>query len=99
MILKLYLETVDKEIRETYTASSFMRNLNFGGKTFYVSDEENLHEDRANVIPFTGSLKVQCSNNIKLDIQTASFQTEDDLIILHQGETVGGQSPHVLMKQ
>ena len=37
-----------------------MRNLNFGGKTFYVSDEENLHENRTNIIPFTGSLKAQC---------------------------------------
>jgi prepilin-type N-terminal cleavage/methylation domain-containing protein len=90
---EVILETVDREIRETYTASSFMRNLNFGGKTFYVSDEENLHENRPNVIPFTGSLKAQCSNNIKLDIQTPSFQTEDSLIILHQGETVGGPRP------
>jgi len=88
---EVILETVDKDIRETYTASSFMRNLNFGGKIFYVSNEENLKENRENVMPFTGSLKVQCSNNIILDIQTASFQTEDDLIILHQGETVGDQ--------
>ena len=90
---EVILETVDKEIRETYTASSFMRNLNFGGKIFYVSNEENLHENRTNIIPFTGSLKVQCSNNIYLDIQTASFQTKDNLIIFHQGETVGGRSP------
>ena len=88
---EIILETVDKDIRETYTASSFMRNLNFGGKIFYVSNEENLIENRVDVMPFTGSLKVQCSDNIILDIQTASFQTEDDLIILHQGETVGDQ--------
>ena len=86
------LETADEAIRETYTASSYMRNLNFGGRTYYVFDEENLHEDRANVIPFTGSLKVQCSNNITRDIQLANFQTEDNIVILHQGETVGGTS-------
>ena len=43
---EIILETVDKDIRETYTASSFMRNLNFGGKIFYVSNEENLKENR-----------------------------------------------------
>ena len=83
------LETVGGQIRETYTASSYMRNLNFGGTTYYVFDEEDLNEDRAAKMPFTGSLKVQCSNNITKDIQLANFQTEDDLFIIHQGEKVG----------
>ena len=90
---EVILETYDGLTRETYTASSFMRNLNFGGKTYFVSDEEGLHENRANVIPFTGSLKVQCSNLITRDIQLPKFQNEDALIILHQGEIVGGKSP------
>ena len=68
-----------------------MRNLNFGGKTYYVYDED-LHEDRTAVLAFTGSLKVQCANNLTRDIQLSNFVSSDDLIILHQGETVGGTS-------
>ena len=90
---EIILETVGKKIRENYTASSYMRNLNFGGRTYYVFDEEDLNEDRLAKMPFTGSLKVQCSNNITKDIQLANFQTEDDIIILHQGEKVGGPRP------
>jgi type II secretory pathway component PulJ len=86
---EIILETVGKKIRENYTASSYMRNLNFGGITYYVFDEEDLNEDRLAKMPFTGSLRVQCSNNITKDIQLANFQTEDDIIILHQGEKVG----------
>ena len=66
-----------------------MRNLNYGGKTYYVFNEEDLHENRTAVIPFTGSLKVQCANNLTRDIQLANFVTGDDLIVLHQGEKVG----------
>ena len=95
---EVVLQTLDKEIKETYTASSFMRNLNFGGTTFFVRNEENLHENRTNVIPFTGSLKAQCANNITRDIQLANFRSDvqgyskDDLIILHQGERLEAKS-------
>jgi type II secretory pathway component PulJ len=89
---ELQLETADDKIRETYTASSFMRNLNFGGKSYYVYDEEDLHENRTPVIPFTGSLIVQCASNLTRDIQLANFLTSSNTIILHQGETVGGTS-------
>ena len=63
-----------------------MRNLNFGGKTYYVYDEEDLHENRTAVIPFTGSLKVQCANNLTRDIQLANFVTDDDMIIFIKGK-------------
>ena len=86
------LKSKDEKVSETYTSSSYMRNLNFGGKTYYVYDEEDLHEDRTAVLAFTGSLKVQCANNLTRDIQLANFVSSDDLIILHQGETVGGTS-------
>ena len=87
---EIILETVGGQIRENYTASSYMRNLNFGGTTYYVFDEEDLNQDRLAKMPFTGSLKVQCSNSITKDIQLANFQTDDDIFVLHQGETVGG---------
>ncbi|WP_075506355.1 PilW family protein [Candidatus Pelagibacter communis] len=83
------LESVDEKVSETYTASAYMRNLNFGGSTFYVYDEEDLHENRTPVIQFTGSLKAQCANNLTRDIQLSNFVTNDDVIILHQGEKVG----------
>ena len=86
------LKSRDDQVSETYTSSSYMRNLNFGGKTYYVYDEEDLHEDRTAVLAFTGSLKVQCANNLTRDIQLSNFVSSDDLIILHQGETVGGTS-------
>ena len=37
----------------------------------------------------TGSLKATCANDIKRDIQLANFLTDDDIILLHQGELVG----------
>ena len=86
---EVQLQSKDKKVTETYTASAYMRNLNFGGKTYYVYDEEDLHENRDGVIPFTGSLKVQCANNLTRDIQLANFVTDDAMIILHQGEKVG----------
>ena len=89
---EIALQSEDEKVTERYTASSYMRNLNFGGKTYYVYDEEDLHENRTPVIPFTGSLKVQCANNITRDIQLANFVTDDDMIILHQGELVGTTS-------
>jgi len=89
---EITLVSKDEKVTEKYTASVYMRNLNFGGKTYYVYDEEDLHENRTAVIPFTGSLKVQCANNLTRDIQLANFTTSDDIIILHQGETVGGTS-------
>ena len=88
---EIQLRSKDEKVTETYTASAYMRNLNFGGKTFYAYDEEDLHENRTAVLPFTGSLKVQCANNIKRDIQLANFVTNDDIIVLHQGEKVGTQ--------
>ena len=86
------LQSKDEKVTEKYTASAYMRNLNFGGKTYYVTDEKDLHENRTAVIEFTGSLQVQCANNIKRDIQLASFVTDDSMIILHQGERVGTSS-------
>ncbi|AFS47591.1 hypothetical protein HIMB5_00008390 [alpha proteobacterium HIMB5] len=86
---EIQLQSIDGKITETYSASAYMRNLNFGGTTYYVYNEEDLHENRTAVIPFTGSLKVQCANNITRDIQLANFVTDDDIIILHQGEKVG----------
>ena len=50
-----------------------MRNLNFGGKTYYAYDEEDLNEDRTAVLEFTGSMQVTCANDIKRDIQLAKF--------------------------
>ena len=86
---EIQLQSKDEKVTETYSASSYMRNLNFGGTTYYAYNEEDLHENRTPVIPFTGSLKVQCTNNITRDIQLANFVTADDIIILHQGEKVG----------
>ena len=83
------LQSIDEKVTENYTASAYMRNLNYGGSSYYVFNEEDLHENRTAVIPFTGSLKVQCSNNLTRDIQLSNFVTNDDLIILHQGEKVG----------
>ena len=71
------LQSKDEKVTEIYTASAYMRNLNFGGKTYYVTDEKDLHENRTAVIEFTGSLQVQCANNIKRDIQLPSFVTDD----------------------
>ena len=93
---EVQLETTDDKIRETYTASSYMRNLNFGGSNYYVYNEEDLHENRTAVLPFTGSLKVNCSSKLTLDLQTSNFLGEfkekNKMIVLHQGETVGGTS-------
>ena len=86
---EIQLQSKDGKVSETYSASAYMRNLNFGGTTYYVYNEEDLHENRTPVIPFTGSLKVQCANNLTRDIQLANFVTADDIIILHQGEKVG----------
>ena len=86
---EIQLQSKDGKVSETYSASAYMRNLNFGGTTYYVYNEEDLHENRTPVIPFTGSLKVQCANNLTRDIQLANFVTDDDIIILHQGEKVG----------
>ena len=86
---EIQLQSSDEKVTETYSASAYMRNLNYGGKTYYVFNEEDLHENRTAVIPFTGSLKVQCANNLTRDIQLANFVTDDDLIVLHQGEKVG----------
>ena len=86
---EIQLEAKDGKVNETYSASAYMRNLNFGGSTYYVYNEEDLHENRTAVIPFTGSLKAQCANNLTRDIQLANFVTDDDIIILHQGEKVG----------
>ena len=86
---EVQLKSKDEKVIETYSASSYMRNLNFGGTTYYAYNEEDLHENRTPVIPFTGSLKVQCANNITRDIQLANFVTDDNIIILHQGEKVG----------
>ena len=88
---EIRMQTPDGTITETFTASAFMRNLNFGGKTYYAYDEDDLHESRVAVLPFTGSMQATCPNDIKLDIQLASFTTNDDIIILHQGETVGDE--------
>ncbi|NBV73206.1 hypothetical protein EBR61_02940, partial [bacterium] len=49
---EIALQSEDEKVTERYTASSYMRNLNFGGKTYYVYDEEDLHENRTPVIPF-----------------------------------------------
>ena len=89
---EIQLRSKDEKVTETYTASAYMRNLNFGGKTFYAYDEEDLHENRTAVLGFTGSLQVTCSNNIKRDIQLANFVTNDDIIVLHQGEKIGTSS-------
>ena len=89
---EVQLQSKDEKVTETYTASAYMRNLNFGGKTYYVTDEKDLHENRTAVIEFTGSLQVQCANNIERDIQLASFVTDDAMIVLHQGERVGTSS-------
>ncbi len=85
---ELRMKTPDEKVVETFTASAFMRNLNFGGKTYYAYDEKDLHENRTPVIPFTGSMKVACSNNQTLDIQLPVFTTETELFVLHEGEEV-----------
>ena len=89
---EIQLESKDGKVSETYSASAYMRNLNYGGKTYYAYDEEDLHDGRDDVIPFTGSLIVQCANNITRDIQLANFVTDNDMIVLHQGEKVGTTS-------
>ena len=86
---EIQLQSKDEKITETYTASAYMRNLNFGGKTYYAYDEEDLNEDRTAVLEFTGSMQVTCANDIKRDIQLSSFVTDDEVIVLHQGEKVG----------
>lgn len=85
---ELRMKTPDGNILETFTASAFMRNLNFGGKTYYAYNEEDLHENRTAVIPFTGSMKVACTNNQKLDIQLPVFTTDTEIFVLHEGEEV-----------
>ena len=86
---EINLTSVDENITEKYSASSYMRNLNYGGKTYYAFDEEDLHDGRDAVLAFTGSMKATCANNIKRDIQLANFVTNDEIIELHQGELVG----------
>ena len=59
----------------------------FLGKNYYVYDETDLHENRTSVLPFTGSLRVTCDNNQKIDIQLPNFVTDNKQIIeLHQGD-------------
>ena len=79
----------DEKITEKYSASSFMRNLNYGGNTYYARDEDDLHDGRDAVLAFTGSMKATCANDVKRDIQLAEFTTDNDIIELHQGELVG----------
>ena len=86
---ELGMKTPDGKINETFTASAFMRNLNFGGKTYFAYDEKDLHENRVAVIPFTGSMKVNCSNNQKLDIQLPVFTTDTEIFVVHEGEEIG----------
>ena len=50
-----------------------MRNLNYGGNTYYARDENDLYDQRTAVLAFTGSLKATCANDIKRDIQLANF--------------------------
>jgi len=84
---EIRLRNTEGNITETYSASAFMRNLNFGGKNYYVYDETDLHENRTSVLPFTGSLRVTCDNNQKIDIQLPNFVTDNKQIIeLHQGD-------------
>ena len=86
---ELNLTSNDNKFTEKYSASSYMRNLNYGGNTYYAKDENDLHDQRSAVLAFTGSLKATCANDIKRDIQLANFLTDDDIILLHQGELVG----------
>ena len=86
---EINLTSVDDNITEKYSASSYMRNLNYGGKTYYAYDEDDLYDGRTAVLAFTGSMKATCANNIKRDIQLANFLTDDAVIELHQGELVG----------
>ena len=86
---EINLTSVDDSITEKYSASSYMRNLNYGGKTYYAYDEDDLYDGRTAVLAFTGSMKATCANNIKRDIQLANFLTDDAVIELHQGELVG----------
>ena len=86
---EINLTTAGEDITEKYSASSYMRNLNYGGNTYYAFDEDDLHDGREDVLAFTGSLKATCSNNIKRDIQLANFVTNNKIIELHQGELVG----------
>ena len=86
---EIRMKTPNGLITETFTASAFMRNLNFGGKNYYVKDEDDLHAARTPVLPFTGSMILRCPNNVNLDIQLPSFSTDQNLFVLHQGETVG----------
>ena len=53
----------DETITEKYSASSYMRNLNYGGNTYYARDEDDLHDQRDAVLAFTGSLKATCAND------------------------------------
>ena len=62
---EIQLQSKDEKITETYTASAYVKNLNFGGKTYYAYDEEDLNEDRTAVLEFTGSMQVTCANDIK----------------------------------
>ena len=86
---EINMTSKDEKITEKYSASSFMRNLNYGGNTYYARDEDDLHNGRLAVLAFTGSMKATCANDIKRDIQLAQFTTDDDIIELHQGELVG----------
>ena len=88
---ELRMKTPDEKITETFTASAFMRNLNFGGKTYFAYDEEDLHENRTPVIPFTGTMKVTCSNDQKLDVQLPVFTTNTEIFVVHEGEEVSDE--------
>ena len=91
---EINLTSNDNKFTEKYSASSYMRNLNYGGKTYYARDEDDLHDQRTAVLAFTGSLKATCANDVKRDIQLANFLTNDDIIELHQGELVGTSNKH-----
>ena len=86
---EINMTSKDEKITEKYSASSFMRNLNYGGNTYYARDEDDLHDGRDAVLAFTGSMKATCANGVKRDIQLADFTTDNDIIELHQGELVG----------
>ena len=86
---EINMTSKDEKITEKYSASSYMRNLNYGGNTYYARDEDDLHNQRDAVLAFTGSMKATCANNVKRDIQLPIFTTDDEIIELHQGELVG----------
>ena len=68
---EIQLQSKDGKITRNLYCFSLYEKFKFWWKTYYVYDEEDLHENRTAVIEFTGSLKVQCANNITRDIQLA----------------------------